>query len=107
MKAQRFIIALTAVNLALLVATVAAQSGAPAVRASAIELVDARGVVRSRLNVEPEGEVVLRLMDRAGTIRVKLGASENGSGLMLADETAQPGVHMVARKGATHVTVTK
>jgi len=30
-----------------------------------------------------------------------------GSGLMLADETAQPGVHMVARKGATHVTITK
>ena len=104
---MKLVIALTALNLALLVFTVSAQSTAPVVRASAVELVDARGVVRSRLNVEPEGEVVLRLMDRSGAIRVKLGAGESGSGLLLADETAQPGVHMVARKGATHVTVTK
>jgi hypothetical protein len=104
---MRIAVALTALNLVLFVFTVSAQSGAPVVRASAFELVDGRGVVRSRINVESEGEVVLRLMDRTGTIRVKLGASESGSGLMLADETAQPGVHMVARKGATHVTVTK
>jgi hypothetical protein len=38
-------------------------------------------------NVESSGEVVLRLLDRSGTIRVKLGASESGSGLMLADES--------------------
>ena len=104
---MKLVMALTALNLALLVFTASAQSGATVVRASAFELVDERGVVRTRLNVEPSGEVVLRLLDRTGTIRVKLGASENGSGLMLADETAQPGVHMVARKGATHVTVTK
>jgi hypothetical protein len=104
---MRLVIALTALNLGLLVFTVSAQTGAPVVRASAIELVDARGVVRSRLNVEPEGEVVLRLMDRTGAIRVKLGASEGGSGLMLADETAQPGVHLVARKGATNIAVVK
>lgn len=104
---MRLVIALTALNLALLGFTVSAQNRPAALRASAFELVDERGVVRSRISVEPEGEVVLRLMDRGGAIRVKLGASETGSGLMLADETAQPGVHMVARKGATHVTVTK
>lgn len=104
---MKLVIALTALNLALLVFTVSAQNAAPTLRASAIELVDARGVVRSRLNVEPEGEVVLRLMDRNGTIRVKLGASESGSGLMLADETTQPGVHLIARKGASNVTVIK
>jgi hypothetical protein len=98
-------IALTALNLALVVFTVSAQSRATTLRASAFELVDERGVVRSRLNVEQSGEVVLRLMDREGTIRVKLGASESGSGLMLADETTQPGVHMIARRDASHVTV--
>ena len=104
---MKLVMALTALNLAMLVFTASAQSRAPVVRAGAFELVDERGVVRSRLNVEAGGEVVLRLLDQSGTIRVKLGASETGSGLMLADETAQPGVHMVARKGATHVTITK
>jgi hypothetical protein len=107
MKAQPLVLVLAALNLALLAAFAVSAQGdrAAVVRASAIELVDARGVVRSRLNVEPGGEVVLRLMDPSGAIRVKLGAGDNGSGLMLADETAQPGVHLVARKGATHVTL--
>ena len=107
MKTGRLVLALTAVN-ALLVfltwghARTTAEETAPAlVRARALELVDDRGVVRSRLNVEPSGEVVLRLMDGKGTIRVKLGAGEDGSGLLLLDETTEPAVHMVARRGAT------
>jgi hypothetical protein len=109
MKAQRLVLALAALNLVSLAAFAVSAQGerAAVVRASAIELVDARGIVRSRLNVEASGEVVLRLMDPGGAIRVKLGAGESGSGLMLADETAQPGVHLVARKGASAVTVTK
>ena len=104
---MKLVIAFTALNLALLVFTVSAQNRSATVRANAFELVDERGVVRSRISVELEGEVVLRLMDRSGAIRVKLGASESGSGLVLTDETAQPGVHLIARKGATNVTVVK
>lgn len=100
--------ALVIVNLALL--TIAAvrlsaapptEDVAPIVRARVIELVDDHGVVRSRLQTEPDGEVVFRLFDQRGTIRVKLGANEGGSGLMLADETTAPGVHLVARRAAT------
>ena len=54
--------------------------------------------MRSRLSLESDGEVIFRLFDQTGTIRVKLGASERGSGLLLADETTEPGVHIVARR---------
>jgi hypothetical protein len=70
-------------------------------RTRALELVDDRGVVRSRLDVETSGEVVFRLMDPNGTIRVKLGAGEDGSGLLLLDETTEPAVHLIARRTAT------
>jgi hypothetical protein len=63
-----------------------AQSVPAIVRARAIELVDGRGRVRAQLDVESNGEVVFRLRDANGTIRVKLGASEAGSGLLLANE---------------------
>ena len=83
----------------------AAQPASNIVRAEAIELVDARGRVRAQLNVEASGEVVFRLRDSTGTIRVKLGASENGSGLLLANEATEPGVHILANRTATSVTV--
>ena len=107
MKMQRLAIALTSVNLVVLLlaaaqaASTAQQDVDPILRGRALELVDDRGQVRSRLDVEPTGEVVLRLLDENGTIRVKLGAGADGSGLLLADETTQPGVHMVARRTAT------
>ena len=82
-----------------------AQPVANVVRAQAIELVDARGRVRAQLNVEANGEVVFRLRDSSGTIRVKLGASEDGSGLMLANEATEPGVHILAKRSATSLTV--
>lgn len=62
---------------------------------------DDRGQVRSRLNVEPNGEVVLRLLDKKGTIRVKLGAAEDGSGLVLLDEATEPAIHLIARRTGT------
>jgi hypothetical protein len=71
---------------------------APVLRGRALEIVDERGRIRSRLNVEADGEVVLRMVDRNGTIRVKLGAGEGGSGLLLADETTEPAVHIIARR---------
>jgi hypothetical protein len=107
MKAQRIAVALAAVNLALLVLTLAqvgradSPAVAPVLRGRMLELLDERGQVRSRLSVEPGGDVVLRLMDAHGTIRVKLGASEQGSGLVLLDETTSPGVQIIARRSGT------
>lgn len=104
---QRLAIGLTLVNLVLLALSggqtgrITAQSVTPVLRGRVIELVDDRGQVRSRLNVEADGEVVLRLLDRNGTIRVKLGAGEGGSGLVLADEATEPAVHIIARRVGT------
>jgi hypothetical protein len=107
MRTLRFALVLTAVNLGVLSLTLpkalasSAQSVSPVLRTQVLELVDGRGRLRSRLNVEPGGEVVLRLFDQNGTIRVKLGAGEHGSGLLLADETTEPGIHLIARRTGT------
>jgi hypothetical protein len=80
----------------------------PAVlRARMIELVDERGTVRASLRTGPTGEVTFRLTDAKGTIRVKIGAGEDGSGLVLLDDRTEPGVHLLARRNATSVTLTK
>jgi hypothetical protein len=65
-------------------------------RARAIELVDGRRQVRVQIKVERTGEVVFRLRDQDGRIRVKLGASRAGSGLLLLNEATEPGVHALA-----------
>lgn len=78
--------------------TGAAPDEATVLRGRALEIVDEHGQTRSRLNVEPDGEVVLRMADHNGAIRVKLGAGEGGSGLLLADEATEPGVHLIARR---------
>jgi hypothetical protein len=100
---NRIAIALTLTNLALLVAlavqrdiATAAASAQPVLRAQLIELVDARGVVRGQLRTEDDGDVVLRLRDQRGNIRVKLGANEMGSGLLLADDKGDVGVHILS-----------
>jgi hypothetical protein len=78
----------------------------PAVlRARMIELVDERGQIRANLKVEPGGEVVFRLRDAKGTIRVKLGASEDGSGLLLLDDRTEPAVHVLAKPTGTTLTL--
>ena len=103
---QRLAIALTAINLVLLCLTgtlrrsASVDAVAPILRGHAIELVDDHGQVR-RLNVEHTGEGVLRLLDEHGTIRVKLGAGQDGSGLLLADEGTEAGIHLIARRMAT------
>lgn len=102
MSLPRTALALTIVNLALLLFTIfqmrlaAMPDTAPVLRAQAIELVDEAGQVRSRLNVEDNGEVVLRLLDQDGTIRVKLGAGRDGSGLVLNNDATEPGVQILA-----------
>jgi hypothetical protein len=106
MKIQRLVLALLAMNLVLLAVAFstgrssAAQHTPDILRVRTLELVDAQDQVRARLNLEAGGEVVFRLFDQTGTIRVKLGAGKDGSGLMLADETTEPGLHLLARRAA-------
>jgi hypothetical protein len=73
-------------------------------RAQRIELVDERGQIRAQLQVEPDGEAILRIRDPEGNIRIKLGASQSGSGLVLLNDRTEPGVQVVA--GADRATIT-
>jgi hypothetical protein len=113
MRIQRVVVALLGASLLaltgalLLGRSAVAQAVAPVLRARAVELVDDRGVVRAQLDVESSGEVVLRLRDAGGTIRVKLGASAEGSGLVLLDDAAEPGIHMLATRAGTSLTLKK
>jgi len=71
------------------------------------ELVDQNGKRRVSIKVEPEGDVVVfRMMDNGGTIRVKMGADEKGSGLVLLDNDTNPGVHALANDKGTTLTLT-
>jgi hypothetical protein len=45
---------------------------------------------------EDDGEVVLRVRDQRGNIRVKLGAGDTGSGLLLADDQTDVGVQILS-----------
>lgn len=111
MGARRLIIALTSINTAVLAlllirsASLFAASDPETVRARAIELVDQHGRVRAQLNVEPNGEAVLRLRDAKGEVRVKLGADGDGSGLLLLDGATEPRIHMLAKDNGTSVTL--
>lgn len=102
---------LSALNLAILAGatiqtrTAGAQGGEDVLRGTALELVDQRGKTRARLDVEPGGEVVFRLLDQQGTIRVKLGAGKDGSGLLLANDATEPGVHILAKAAGSSVRV--
>jgi hypothetical protein len=103
MKMQRLFIALTIVNLGLLIFLVAqirqvgADSVAPVLRGRELEIVDEQGRVRASIKVHPEDRtfkmpdgktgypetVMFRLIDSKGRPEVKLGASEQGGGLGL------------------------
>jgi hypothetical protein len=99
MKIQRLLIALTIVNMVLLVLslvqsrTVAAQGAAPVLRGRALEIVDDHGRVRASIQVLPastqkKGElsfetVLLRLITEKGRPSVKIAASEQSAGLAL------------------------
>jgi hypothetical protein len=118
MKTQRFLMALTALNLALFIFTLAqirlaVAGGAPAVlRGSALEIVDDRGRVRASLNVlpaqtQPNGEtypetVLLRLITERGRPSVKISASEHAAGVGLAGPSNTKDSHLVLEvKGTT------
>ena len=103
MKNRLTITALLALNLILLLGLAAQPKSEvqESIRARAFELVDANGQTRASLLVETNGEAVFRMRDSKGTIRVKLGASEEGSGLLLLDDSTNPGLHALAKRGKT------
>ena len=106
MKIQRLLIALTVVNLGMLmfllaqIRPVEANSTGPVLRGRAFEIVDDQGRVRASIKVQPADQtvtmpngkkypetVILRLIDPNGRPSVKLTASEQGAGLGLGGES--------------------
>ena len=109
MKTQRFLIALTVINLGILlfqltqlrrveaVTPASSEPGAaaPVLRGSALEIVDDQGRVRASIKLQagdpnykwPDGKVgypetvMFRLVDGKGRPEVKMGASEEGGGV--------------------------
>ncbi len=123
MKTQRLLVVLTAVNLGLLGYQLlqprvgfAATADVPAViRARALEIIDERGKVRASLSVIPEDPkviwngkpypeiVLLRMMSPDGRPNVKLGATKNGSGLVIGGESNPTYVQVQADGGESTV----
>src|SRR6187401_1104588 len=98
MWTQRLATVLTIVNLLLLSALLAqvnplsAQEPAPVLRGRALQIVDDAGRVRASLSVLPAGDqssetVLLRLITERGRPSVKLGVSEETSGISVAGPT--------------------
>lgn len=112
MTLQRITTALAVVNALVLVgmlshrSAVSAQNLPDVVRGRTWELVDGRGQTRASMEIAPGGDVVLRLRDRTGTIRVKLSAGENGSGLLLLDNSTEPGVQLDAGASGSSLKLT-
>src|SRR3989475_3563902 len=100
MKAQRSLVVLTLLNLAVLVLTLAgmrpaiAQGVTPVLRGRSLEIVDDQGRVRASLSVFPAGTsahgdaypetVLLRLITERGRPSVKISTSEEAAGVSLA-----------------------
>lgn len=114
MKAQRIAIAITAINLVLMIFLLAQMRPVSAqqkkneasqvLRGSSLEIVDDLGKVRASIKIEPPSTVggklypqtvILRLIDTKGGPLVKLGAAEDGGGLYL-DDGSDGGIQMIA-----------
>ncbi len=104
MKTLRFGIALTVVNLVLLVFLLAdlhplsAQDAVPVLRGRALQIVDAQGRVRAEIAVFPPERiggkvypetVLFRMADQQKAPRVKLTVSEDGAALGLSDKNGK------------------
>jgi len=123
MKIQRLLIALTVLNLGLLVFLLAqvevrflgfrflgsadVHAAGSVLRGSALEITDDEGRTRASIrlypaSVLPDGTtypeaVLLRLINSQGRPNVKLAATEDGSGLVLSGEADPTHVHILAR----------
>jgi hypothetical protein len=120
MKIQRLLVTLTAVNFILLTFLLAqfgrltAQSSPSVLRGSGLEIVDAQGRVRASISIEPPvvvdskpypESVLLRLSDPSGP-RVKIDASQRGTGLRLSDGQGIGSVDLAAKVTGSSLKVT-
>jgi hypothetical protein len=118
MTNPRVLVALTLVNMALLLFTLLqqvrpafAQATAPVLRGSALEIVDGQGRVRASISVLPAGKskngdayqetVLLRLITERGRPSVKIGASEETSGLSFAGPTGSKDTYVILESKGT------
>jgi hypothetical protein len=121
MTMQRPLLALTLVNLGLLVFLLARAGppearGADAVlRGRALEIVDDQGRVRASIQLHPAGTaggtaypetVILRLIDQNGRPAVKLAGSAEGAGLGLVGEGDSTYVVLKAEDGSSSLKLT-
>jgi len=119
MTTQRLAVALTGLNLVLLLIILSSQTRplaadpgvVPLLRAHALQIVDDRGRVRASLAVlpadpavkMPDGTtgypetVLLRLITSAGRPNVKVAATEDGAGLVLGGDSDPTYVQILAR----------
>jgi hypothetical protein len=113
MKTQRVAVALTVLNLGLLIFLVAqirsadAEEVAPVLRGRALEIVDAQGQVRAQILVHgpetvngktyPE-TVLFRMATAKRAPLMKLTVSEEGSALGLSDDSEPGGVELRANR---------
>jgi hypothetical protein len=121
MKTQRLLVAITVLNLLLLVFSlgqtraVLAEGAAPVLRGRALEIVDDKGRVRASITVlpadptvkMPDGTtgypetVLLRLITSQGRPNVKLAATERGAGQLLGGESDPTYVQILAEGPST------
>ena len=132
MKSQRFLIALSVLNLGLLVflltqvevrflgfrflpSTEVISTGS-VLRGRALEITDDEGRTRASIRIYPASAlpdgttypeaVLLRLISSQGRPNVKLAATEDGSALVLSGESDPTLVHILARGTTTSLTLT-
>lgn len=84
-----------------------AEESPSVIRAQSIELVDKQGQVRAQLYLGEDGGGNLRLRDATGTVRVKLGATTEGAGLILFDKEVEPAIWAATNKSGTSLKLTE
>src|SRR4051812_19474456 len=124
MKTQRFAIALTVINLLILMPILFRANSAttpevaPLLRAHGLEIVDEQGRVRAMIKVLPADpkammpdrtvgfpeSVLFRLINSKGAPNVKIGATEDGAGMSLVGEP-QPAYVQILTRG-TNISMT-
>jgi hypothetical protein len=117
---QRLLVALTGINLVLLIGLLAegrptgAQGITPVLRGQALEIVDQLGRVRASISVLAAGPdatmpsgatypetVILRLIDPNGRPSVKIAASEHSSGLSFTGHSKSHDTYVVLKAEGT------
>ncbi len=107
MKTQRLTIVMCLFNVALLcfLAAKPRHEVYEKITVKEFELVDSKGVPRVTINAYDDDEVILRMKDKTGTIRVKMGAGKTGSGLVLLNDKTEVGLHALAKDKGTSLTL--